>query len=124
MTQPFPFTYKRAEIPVGIPAGNLMYAPLEQGNLPTYVPAIDFTTITTVYWKVTRQKDTTTATWTTTVFSTVTTNGLVAIYTFAGVPPAPSTDAYIDGVYFLRPYVVTPSLTIPFDVQPLYVVIP
>jgi hypothetical protein len=124
MTQPFPFTYKRAEIPVGIPAGNTLYFPLEQGNLPSYVPPLDFTTVTSVYFAVSRQKDASFATWTAQTLALVTTQGLVAIYTFAGLPPAPSSDVYISGVYFLRPYAITPSRTIPFDPQPLYVLVP
>lgn len=124
MTQPFPFTYQRAEVPVGLPAGNILYSPLEQSVLPTYVPQLDFTTVTSVFFRVTRQKDASSATWTAGSFTNVTTAGLVALYTFAGVSPAPSADLYIDGIYFLRPYLVTAARTIACLVQNLYVVLP
>jgi hypothetical protein len=109
---------------MGLPAGNILYSPLEQSILPSYVPQLDFTTVTQVYFKVTRQKDATSATWTAGSFTNVTTQGFVALYTFAGASPQPSTDLYIDGTYFLRPYLVTPSRTIACAVQNLYVVIP
>lgn len=109
---------------MGIPAGNALYAPIEQGNLPSYISPIDFTTVTRVDLHVSRQKDTTTSLWSTSTFISVTTNGLVAVYLFSGTSPNASPDAYIDGVYQIRPHIITPTLDIPCDRTQLYVMTP
>jgi hypothetical protein len=125
MAQPFSFTYGRAEVPVGIGAGNYFYFPLEQAALPPYIPQLDFTTITSVYFAVTRQRDTTTAKWTATILSDVTQTGLLALYPFSPVGPGVPGDCYIDGVYFVRPWAIdTLGRNIPFRPGRLYVMTP
>lgn len=116
MTQPFVVpSWPRPEIPVGWPAGNKLFVPLQNDALPSFVPPLDWTTVTAVSLSVTRQKDATTATWSPTTLIDVTTGGLVAVYTSLG------TEAYIDGTYFVRPYVTAAGISIPCTVQNLYV---
>jgi hypothetical protein len=119
--QPFPFTYARAEIALGFAGGEPIYFPLEQAVLPTYVPQFDFTTVTSVYFAVTRQLDLTTAKWIAQTLSNVTIGGLLATYTCAGAPGLPSPDITVSGTYVLRPYAVTASRVVQFQSQALYV---
>ena len=118
MTQPFALSFGRLETPVNTPAGNKVYVPLENYVLPSWVPPLDWTTVTSVYFVVTRQLDATIATWTAGALTTVTTAGLVAVYTFA------AGDTYIACPYTLRPYAVTPGIVYPQPVVTLYVVTP
>lgn len=122
MTQPFPFTYRRPTVPVGIAAGNALYWPIENDNVPSYVPLIDFTTVTLVTLKVTRQRDGSTATWATSTFLSVTASGLVAVYQFS----ANGLDCPIDGDYLIRPYLSIPSfpVAVPCERQHLTVEVP
>lgn len=123
MTQPFVFSYKRAEVPIGVGPGNFLYWALENSILPTYVPPVDFTTVTQVFFTVLRQKDGTTAKWIAGSLTNVTTAGLVAVYGFGTTITSKPYDCYIDGTYLLRPYAVTAGAPtgIPFDEFPLYV---
>ena len=115
MTQPWPFTYGRPEIAVGSGPGNYLYQPIENVVLPSYVTALDFTTVTSVFFTVLRTLDQTTATWTAQSLTNVTTAGLVAVYQFA-IP-----DLTIACPYILTAHCVTPSGTRPCRPQTLYV---
>ena len=118
MAQPFPFSFGRAEVPLNCPVGVALYVPLENIALPPYVQPLDWTTVTSVFFKVTRQLDTTTATWTADMLTTVTTLGLVAVYLFR------LNDTPIACPYTLRPYAVTPGVVVPCRAGTLYVVQP
>lgn len=119
MTQPFPFTYARAEVPTNYPAGNVIYFPVEQAVLPSYVPQLDFTTVTSVAIHVTRQPDASTATWITTTFTNVTTGGLVAVYTVLA-----NDIGALPGSYFCRAYLTAGGISIPCQLTTLYVLSP
>jgi hypothetical protein len=118
MTQPFPYAFGRLETPLNTPVGNRIAVPLENPTLPPWIPPLDWTTVTSVYFVVTRQLDASISTWTASALTTVTTAGLVAVYTFA------AGDTYIACPYTLRPYAVTPGLVIPQPTVTLYVVSP
>ena len=121
MTQPFPFTYGRPEVPVGTGPGNALYQPIENVVTPSYVTPLDFTTVTSVYFVVTRTLDTSTAIWTAQTLTNVTTTGLVAVYQFG------ANDLPIACPYLLRPWCVTPATSprgVPCRVGTLYVVSP
>ena len=126
MSQPFPFSYERAQVPVGIGPGNSLYWALENSVLPTWVPPLDFTTVTSVYFSVTRVKDASTDKWTATSLTTVTPSGLVAVFAFGSRVTGAPYECYIDGIYYLRPWAITASAPqgVPFDEFPLYVLTP
>lgn len=107
MTQPFtPQVYPPPSIPVGTGPPNALYVPIEQGNLPSYVPPIDFTTVTAVTLHV-RRYDGTTAQWVvpSSAFLQVTTQGLVAVYALQ------AGDLPTDGPYQIRPYLSVPGFS-------------
>jgi hypothetical protein len=109
VTQPFaPQFYPPAVVPAGI-AGprNVLYVPLDQALVPSYVTPLDFTTVTGVRLSVTRP-DGTTALWVASSLLQVTTQGLIAVYTFA----TNGLDCTVDGAYKIRPYLkITPDST-------------
>ena len=114
MTQPFAFTYGRPQTRVGA-VGNNYYVPLENVVLPSYVTAIDFTTVTSVFFNVTRTLDQSTIVWTAQHLTNVTTTGLVAVYTFQ------ANDLTIACPYVVDPWVVVGSVSVPFSSTTLYV---
>jgi hypothetical protein len=121
VTQPFPFTYGRPEVPVGTGVGIMLYQPIENVVLPSYVTPLDFTTVTQVYFNVLRTLDQTMSTWVAQSLTNVTAGGLVAVYQFG------ANDLYIACPYLLRPWCVTPATSpkgVPCRVGTLYVVSP
>lgn len=123
MTQPFLPTWQRAEVAVGIGPGNGLYWPLQNNVLPNYVTAIDWTTVTRVFFTVTRQSDASVDTWDAGNLISVTTAGLVAVFTFGSRITVAPYECYIAGQYLLRPWAVTPSAPggIPCQQQVLHV---
>lgn len=124
MTQPFqPQFYPVATVPTGI-AGprNAIYIPINQALLPSYVPGLDFTTVTGVLLVVTRG-DLSTVNWIASSLIDVTAAGLVAVYVFSltGVD-CPFGN---DGAYKIRPWLkIAPDVgyTIPCSTAVLTVV--
>lgn len=97
MTQPFsPQFYPAATIPVGIGPPNVLYAPIEQASLPSYIPNLDFTTVTGATLHVTRP-DGSKSQWVCTLTSQ-TTAGVLAIYALQ------IADCPVDGPYQVRAY--------------------
>lgn len=116
MTQPFPITFQRTGVPVGIGPPNRYYVPLQNpADLPDYVVPLDFTTVTSVQLSVLRTRDGSTATWTTSTFLDVTTAGLVAVYAFQ------TGDCPVPGDYEIRPYAIVPAGQVPLALQTLHV---
>lgn len=97
MTLPFPITVGDITIPVGIGPPNVLAVGLQNDpNAPSYATPLDFTTVTGVVFRVTRERDLSTAEWATTDVSSVTTAGLVASYAYQ------LGDVPIEGPYVVR----------------------
>lgn len=97
MTLPFPITVGDITIPVGIGPPNVLAVGLQNDpNAPSYAVPLDFTTVTGIVFRVTRQRDLSTAQWVTSTFSEVTTAGFVASYAYQ------IGDVPIEGPYLVR----------------------
>ena len=105
-----PQFYPAATVPTGI-AGprNVLYVPLNQSIVPSYVTPLDFTTVTGVQLRVVRS-DGSAVNWNTATFLQVTSAGLIAVYTFAN--DGSDCPTGVDGAYRIRPWLqITPDVT-------------
>jgi hypothetical protein len=103
-TQPFPIVLGRPTLPVGLGPPNRYYVALQNSAaLPDYVPPVDFTTVTGVTLRVRRERDGSTASWSTSAFTDVTVDGLVAGY---ALQPG---DLSVEGPYIIQAYLSVPG---------------